>query len=114
MYLNLKENEIFINPETGGTHTVLTGGIKLINIDVDSKRCNFLVKFYEDRQRMIDGKKHEYQKSFTIEDVENEKQDFSQMYASLPTEQMFGLEMEKLMYNYIISRPGYDVFEKIN
>lgn len=112
MYLQLKQNTIFTNPDTGEVHEVLTGGIKLINIDVDSKRVNFLVKFYEDRELMQEGKRPEFQETFCIEDTE-EKTDFTFFYAR-STGQMLGIEMEMAMYDFILATPGFENFEKVN
>lgn len=114
MYLKLKENETFINPETDETHAVLTGGIKNINIDVDGKRCNFLVKFFEEREKMEAGKRPEFQQSFSIEDTKEGKTDFTQMYTSNPNLGMFGVNMETLMYDFIISQDEFNMFEKVN
>ena len=109
MYLKLKENKTFINPETGQEFENLVFGIKNINITVDEKRVNYLAKAFLTRELMLEGKKDVFKESFSIQDNE-ESQQFTEFYTRA-TGQMLGVEMELAMYEFILSQPGFENFE---
>jgi len=112
MYLKLKENKTFINPETGERHEKLTAGAVLIKTETRQKRTGILLEFHETRELMQNGKTPEFKKAFTIEDnVDEAKTDFTDMYVANPDLGMHGLNEEKLMYDFILKQPGFDIFE---
>ena len=112
MYIQLKQGNTFVNPETGETHEQLTGGVTNVNIDTRNKRFNFLVKFNESRE-LID-KRPAFQQAFSIEDLlENAvliKEDFTNFYTR-STGKMLGLEIEKAMYDFVLAQPEFENFE---
>lgn len=102
MYIQLKSGKEFINPNTGQIHTKLTAGVTLVKLETRNKSVGILVEFHETRELMIEGKQCSFNKSFTIEDAEG-KTDFTNLYMANPNLGMFGINMEKLMYDFILN-----------
>ena len=69
MNIQLKTGQTFIHSESGLELTQLFGGIKLLNMSIESMTLSFKIKFYISSDFMIEGKKEIYQDDFVIQDI---------------------------------------------